>query len=217
MNAVVAESSEAGTGKTATIVEKVQMEDGTEVSFSGKRKLLKSSSITDDGVLTRLDFRNGRVILFTIPPNLLKLFAAHGAEQKLGDETAGTEDVEDMVLDVEALVKRLQNGEWNVTREGGGNAGTSILLRALVEFTGKTPEQIKLWLQGDESQGYHPDTTNEKGEVVKGAMVKPGLTNKEKLALRNSKELKPIVDRLEAEKATKGPKVDTGALLAGLG
>jgi len=42
-------------------------------------------------------------------------------------------------------------------------------------------------------------------------------SQQEKMALRTSPKLKPIVDRLEAEKASKGAKVDTEALLASLG
>lgn len=202
MNAVAELSEEAGK-KAATAVEAVTMEDGRVVSFSGKRKLLKESIIDDSGVLVRLDFRNGRVINFIVPSNLTNQFAAHGAEQKLGDETAGTDDVDDMVLDVESLVKRLEAGEWTQKREGGGMSGTSVLLRALVEFSGKTVEQMKLFLQGD------PSSTDPNKQRAK--------TNAEKMALRNSPQLKGIVERLESEKTAKAAKVDTGALLADLG
>ena len=76
--------------KTETQVETVTMTDGRVVDFAGKRKLLKESSVSADGkVQVRLDFRNGETRLFTLPDSLLTKFAAHGAEQKLGDEIAG--------------------------------------------------------------------------------------------------------------------------------
>jgi hypothetical protein len=129
------------------------------------------------------------VIKFEIPDALFQRFAAHGAEQKLGDATAGDEDVDDMVLDVEKLVQQLNAGDWSARREAGGMAGTSVLLRALVEFSNgaRSVEQVKAFLAGKSQQ--------------------------EKLALRNSTKLKPIVERIEAEKASKAAHVDTDALL----
>ena len=177
--------------KTETQVETVTMTDGRVVDFAGKRKLLKESSVNADGkVQVRLDFRNGETRLFTLPDNLLTKFAAHGAEQKLGDEIAGLTDVEDCVLAVDELIDRLYNGEWSVKREANGMAGTSVLVRALVEHTGKTVEQIKQFLSG-KSQA-------------------------EKVALRNNPKIKPIVERIEAEKASKKANVDTDAMLGEL-
>lgn len=173
-------------------IETVTMTDGRVVDFAGKRKLLKESSVTADGkVQVRLDFRNGETRLFTIPDSLASKFAAHGAEQKLGDEIAGLEDVGDCVLAVDELIDRLYNGEWGVKREANGMAGTSTLLKALVEHTGKTVEQIKTFLAG-KSQA-------------------------EKVALRNNPKIKPIVQRIEDEKAAKKTNVDTDALLGELG
>ena len=177
--------------KIETQVETVTMTDGRVVDFAGKRKLLKESSVTADGkVQVRLDFRNGETRLFTLPDALLNKFAAHGAEQKLGDEIAGLTDTEDCVLAVDELIDRLYNGEWSVKREANGMAGTSVLVRALVEHTGKTVEQIKQFLNG-KSQA-------------------------EKVALRNNPKIKPIVERIEAEKASKKANVDTDAMLGEL-
>ena len=177
--------------KTEPTVETVTMSDGRIVDFAGKRKLLKESSVTAEGkVAVRLDFRNGETRLFTLPDALLNKFAAHGAEQKLGDEIAGLTDTEDCVLAVDELIDRLYNGEWSVKREANGMAGTSVLVRALVEHTGKTVEQIKQFLSG-KSQA-------------------------EKVALRNNPKIKPIVERIEAEKASKKANVDTDAMLGEL-
>jgi len=177
--------------KQETAIETVTMKDGRIVDFAGKRKLLKESSVTAEGaVQVRLDFRNGESRLFTIPGNMTAKFAAHGAEQKLGDEIAGLTDTDDCVIAIDELIDRLYNGEWGVKREANGMAGTSVLVRALVEHTGKTVEQIKAFLSG-KSQA-------------------------EKVALRNNPKVKPIVERIEAEKASKKSNVDTDAMLGEL-
>lgn len=169
-------------------VEVVKMTDGRDVEFVGKRKLLKDTIIEGGNVAVQLDFRNGQTRRFALPSGLVLQFAGHGAEQKYGDETAGVEDIDDMILAVDELDGRIQKGEWTQKREGGSFAGTSVLLRALVEFSGKTAEQVKEFLTG-KSQA-------------------------EKMALRNAAKIKPIVDRLEQEKLSKAAKVDTDGLLA---
>ena len=177
--------------KTEPQVETVTMQDGRVVDFAGKKKLLKDASVTGEGkVQVRLDFRNGETRIFTIPDNLLNKFAAHGAEQKLGDEIAGLAEIDDCVLAIDELIDRLYNGDWSVKRESSGMAGTSVLVRALVEHTGKTVEQIKAFLAG-KSQA-------------------------EKVALRNNPKIKPIIERIESEKAAKKTSVDTDALLGEL-
>ena len=174
--------------KPEVVVETVTMQDQRIVEFSGKRKLQKESFITASGeVQIRLDFRNGETRLFTIPSDMLTKFAAHGAEQKLGDEMAGLDDIEDCVLAVDNLIDRLYNKEWSVKREANGMAGTSVLVRALVEHTGNTVEKIKAFL-ANKSQA-------------------------EKVALRSNPKIKPIVERIEAEKAAKKTNINTDALL----
>lgn len=183
--------TEATTSETAVKkeVEVVQMKDGRAVEFAGKRKLLKSHAIDGSNVFVRMDFRNGETREFQVPSELLLKFAAHGAEQKLGDETAGVQDVDDMVLYIDELMERLSKGEWSTKREGSPFAGASVLLRALVEVSGKTVEQVKEFLKTK--------------------------TPADKMALRNSAKIKPIVERIEAEKASKS-SVDTDALLGEL-
>lgn len=206
-----AASDAAAGGQTAapakpskkTEAETVEMTDGRKVEFVGKRRLLKESFVNGienvaTGPVVRLDFRNGETRVFQIPSELYAQFACHGAEQKLGDETAGEDDIDDMVLAVDELIDRLSKrnadgtfaGEWSTKREGG-MSGTSVLMKALMEFAGKSKEEIMAFLK-DKSPA-------------------------EKTALRNSAKLKPIVDRLEAEKLSKAAKVDTDALLGSLG
>jgi hypothetical protein len=170
--------------------EMVRMVDDRIVEFAGKRKLLKESFVAADGrVQTRLDFRNGESRLFTVPESLLAKFAGHGAEQKLGDEIAGLDDVDDCVIAVDELIERLYNGEWGIKREANGLAGTSALLKALIELSGKPREEV-------------------------AALLKTK-TQAEKMALRANAKVKVIIDRIEAEK-TKGSKVDTEAILSQL-
>jgi hypothetical protein len=198
MNAQVDTSAQEATdvapAKPAREVRTVTMTDGRQVDFGAKARMLKEIVHTE-GLLPaiRLDFSNGETRLFTIPSTLVHQFAGHGAAQKLGDETAGEKDVEDAILAVDALIERLNKGEWNVARApGSGMSGTSVLLRALVEASGKSIEAIKPWL-----------------------MVR---SQPERLALRQSPDIKPIVDRIEAEKAAgQVGKIDTAALLASLG
>ena len=68
-------------------------------------------------------------------------------------------------------------------------AGASVLIRALVELRGKSVEEVKAFLSGK--------------------------THAEKLALREVPQVKAIIQRLEAEKASKRPQIDAEALLEG--
>lgn len=166
----------------------VTMTDGREVAFSTKQKLVKESTIEGNSIVVRLDFRNGQTRNFTVPDSLLPRFAAHGAEQKLGDAIAGETDLEDAIASVDSLIAQLNAGEWNIKRAKGEFSGVSILLRALVEASGKPVEALRGWLAA-KSQA-------------------------EKMALRQSATLKPIIERLEAEKNSKSKSsVDTDSLL----
>lgn len=181
---------------TKSTVEKipVTMTDGRTVEFNKKQKLVKTSTIDEAAgtVTTVLDFVNGETRTFTSPTSLVLRFAAHGIEQKLGDAIAGENEIADAVLSVDDLIKRLEAGEWNVTRSAGAFAGTSILIQALVEASGKTVEDVKAFLS-TKSQA-------------------------EKIALRRSDKLRPIIERLEADKASKSKNaVDTDSLLGELG
>lgn len=186
------ESSEANAAakKQKAEVELVTLSDGTTAEFAGKRKMLKSSIIDGDKISVRLDFRNAETRTFVLPQELIARFAAHGAEQKLGDETAGENDVDDMVLAIDNLIDRLNKGEWSIQRQSGGMSGTSVLLQALVEFSGREKEQVKTFLSNK--------------------------TPAEKRAMRADPKIKPIVDRIESEKASKESKIDTESLLASL-
>lgn len=182
-------------------VEKVKMIDGREVEFVGKRKLLKETIIDGASVKVRLDFRNGEVILFVIPDDLLLRSAGHGIEQKLGDETAGTEDVDDMVMDVRDLVTRLGDtskpvdARWTTKREGGGFAGASLLVRALMEVTQKDKDTVQAFLKAKVDAGTTYAKLND--------------------AFSEDDTVGPVLKRMRKEKAGEA-KVDTKGLLGGL-
>lgn len=193
-----ATAADAKAKKKETEVESVKMADGRTVDFAGKKRLLKESTVAEDNksVEVRLDFRNGQTRKITLNANspLLFRFAGHGVEQKLGDETAGLEDVDDATEAVDDLIARLAKGEWTSRVEGGGFAGSSVLAQALVEYSGKTLDEVRAFLKD--------------------------MKQAEKMGLRQDPDIKPIVERIEAEKAAKASKdskVDTAALKSKLG
>ncbi len=183
------------TKKPAAEPTTVTMDDGRLVEFPPRRKVSKESFIAtnDDGSFTvqaRLDFRNGESRLFTIPTALLAKFAAHGAEQKLGDAMSGLTNVEDGILAVDDLIDQLYQGNWNTPRAASEMAGASILVRALVELKGQPVEKVK--------------------DFVKAKSAA------ERTALRNATAVKAIIERLEAEKVAKAGNINADELLEGL-
>lgn len=175
----------------------VTMEDGRIVEFNPKQKMIKTSSESNGNAVCSIDFVNGKTLVFTTPsPEMLIRMAQHGAEQKLGDEIAGIAEIDDCVLAVESLIARLEGGDWGKERTSNGMAGTSVLIQALVEQSGKDVEDVKAFLK-DKTQA-------------------------QKLALRNNPTIKVIVDRIDAEKlaakVAKNPNavIDTDALLGEL-
>lgn len=176
---------------TETVRTPIVMTDGRTVEFTTKQKLVKTTSIVDGVVSVQLDFRNGATRNFTIPEAMILQFAGHGAEQKLGDVTAGEDTVEDGVEALDDLIARLNAGEWSVKRQAGAFAGQSVLIQALCEASGKSVDEIRAYLS------------------TKSAA--------EKTALRKTNALAPIIARIEAAKPKKASTVDTASLLADLG
>ena len=187
----------ANTTKSATTNEElVTMADGRIVTFTPKRKVVKESFIASDAatgeasIQVRLDFRNSETRLFTIPAGLLHKFAAHGAEQKLGDAMSGLASVEDGVMAVDELIDRLYQGEWNASRAASEFAGASVLVRALVELKRQPIDKVR--------------------EFVKTK------SQAERTALKNVPAVREIIERIENEKVAKAGGVNTDELLAGL-
>ena len=174
-----------------TIIATIEMEDGKVVSFPGKRKLQVAATIDENGVLSiREDFLNGRVLQVSVPNSLLVKFLEFGASQKCRDIIAGEDDIDSAILDSEEFFKLIEAGKWSEERAKGTSGSSAPLHRAIMEGTGKTADEVKVFLAA--------------------------LTQTQKLALRRDAQIKPIIERLEAAKKAKQPAVDTASLLAGL-
>jgi len=215
MNAEASTVPAAEAPKPKREVDKIQMTDGRTVEFvtGSKQKMLKDAIVqlpdgsaipideaTDEQVKSgklavRLDFRNGTTRTYPLNEALYHRFAAHGGLQKYGDHLAGgvknddgtpSEDLDDWAAATDALHDRLSSGDWSKGREGGVG-GISILIKALMEYTGRTAEEVRNHIKD--------------------------WTAKDRRAMRVDPEIKPIIDRLEAEKdAAAAKSVDTDSL-----
>jgi len=179
------------------------------------RQLQKQSLIPgEDGysgsAAVRLDFVNGETRTYAIPgaellsdylddPNfaarakfLLK-HATHGAEQKLGDELAYTPkagesppSLEDKIEWIDELMQRLDALEWGTEREANPLAGASNLVKALMELSGKSKDEVR-------------------------AFLKP-MSREERALVKSSPPVKKVLDRMDAEAAKASGKDVSGAL-----
>lgn len=168
----------------------VTMKDGRKVSFSGKQRMKKDTWIDDGELYTRFDFIHGETYLYVLPKELYGLYALHGASQKLGDSASDCKTAEDMYEAVSSTGDRLKTADdWNAKREGGGFSGAHVIVRALMEFRGRTQEQVRAWIDG-------------KLEATEGL-------SRKKLydSLRATEALKPIIARLEAESLSKNKQL----------
>lgn len=194
--------------KKTRVVEKVEMTDGRVVEFVGKANFYKDvlvkgkpieecslaelAAATVADMAIRMDFRNGTTRTYPLNPALALWYTGHGGKQKYGDELSGEDapDLDDWAATTDRLHERLMAGDWTKTRVGGGLAGMTILVQALMEFTGRSAQEVREHIK---------DWTKDQRDQLK---LDP--------------EIKPIVDRIEKEKAAKAAHVDTGALKASL-
>ena len=148
-----------------------------------------------------LRFANGQELEITasqLPNHVVEYAIFHGLKQKLVDaaaisrnpETGRAATVEDKYQAVKTVYDRLLGGQWNATREGGGNAG-GLLFQALCRmYAGrKTPEELKAFL-ADKSDA-------------------------EKTALRKNPRVAQIIEDIRAEQG-KTANIDTDELLGEL-
>ncbi len=173
----------------------VTMTDGRQVEFVGKKRMDKEVIIGADGsVSVRFDFKNGetRTIDAADLSDQLQFQAiGHGLSQKVGDETAGEDDVDDMVVAVDSIIERLRKGEWTARREAGdGFSGASIVIKALCEHTGKTVEFIKGFLQ----------SKLDADKAAGGKLTRAGLYASFRAG---NSPVAGIIQRMEAEKQAK--------------
>lgn len=174
----------------------VLMSNGEKVEFGERAKVLKRSTILDDGSIEiKFLFRDGVVKTATMPADhsLLIRAAQHGLDQKFGDAFAGLDDLEDAQQAFDDVADQVIGQEvWAEKRVGEGLAGSSVLARALAVVTGKTLDEIRAKLKT--------------------------LSHAQKTALRNQPG--PVADKVReieaarAAKANKGEKVDVEATLA---
>lgn len=190
--------------KPATTYTEVQMEDGRTVSFAGKKRLLKTTS-TEGGVASvRFDVINGQTRTYTVSEAMLLPCAAHGASQKIGDEAAGLEDPDDIVVAIDKIVERLNAGDWGAAREPGDSfAGASTVIRAICEVKGVTPAQVKAFLDKKIEQA------RERGEALTRQKLYASFRNPTSATGK-------VIERLEREKAAKAGGVDADDLLSEL-
>ena len=148
-----------------------------------------------------LKFANGRELAIAasqLSNHVMEYAIFHGLKQKLVDaaaisrnpETGRAATVEDKYQAVRTVYDRLLSGQWNATREGGGNAG-GLLFQALCRmYQGrKTPDQLREFLADK--------------------------TDAEKTALRKNPRVAQIIDDIRAEQG-KAANIDTDELLSEL-
>lgn len=207
------------TPKSKTEYTPVTMSDGRVVQFAGKRKVLKETLIDESkiaiegdviqlqagAISIRMDFRNGASRTYPLPLSLLAQFAGHGGEQKFGDELASPADKpmseEDMVIATDDLNHEIQQGKWGKGRAsgGGGVSGASVVVRAIMEATGKDEATVKAYLQ--KKLDSDPALTRRAlYDSFRVAGTKTGV----------------IIKRLEEEKLAKTAKVDADAELGNI-
>jgi hypothetical protein len=206
----MSETQESKPSKAATVYEDVTMTDGRVVKFPGKRQTDKTILEDSEGnaVGVRFDFRNGqtRSLAFSELAVATQLRAmGHGVSQKAGDEYSGVTEIDDMVIAVDEIFTRLRAGEWSAARESGDStAGASIVIKAIMEATGKSVDFVKDFLQ------KKLDAAKAKGEKLS----RQELYN----AFRNpATPTGAIIKRLEEEKLAKATKVSGADLLAEMG
>lgn len=187
--------------KAEPVQTEVTMQDGRKVIFVGKRKMLKEATHDANHAGVRFDFVNGESRTVKLAPGdaLFHKFAAHGIAQKIGDETAGEESVDDMVLAVDSILGRLGQGEWGAERKAGdGFSGASTVVRAIMEATGKDQTFVKAFLERKLESGKESGLTRQK---LYASFRAPGT------------KTAPIIEKLEREKLAGKPAIDANAEL----
>lgn len=198
--------NEAPAVKAKTEYNNVTMEDGHIVAFPGKRQMAREITRENSGhVSVRFDFTNGKSLSISsadLTPEVASAVFGNGLSQKVGDETAGVKEVEDMYLAAEAMVERLKNGDWSKGRVAGdGFSGASVVIQAICEVKGKTVEVVKAFL------AKKLEDAKARGEKLTRNELYNSFRNPESAT-------GAVIERLEREKRTKSTKVSATELLS---
>lgn len=196
--------------KKEVVYEAVKMEDGTTVQFPGTRQTNRSISL-DEGKMeatVRFDFRNGSVRTISsagLSKEVILRLLAHGLSQKVGDNFAGTKDVDDIVLETDAMMEQLKAGNWGAIREAGDSmSGASVIIRAICEVKDRTADQVKKYLS----------------DVLEAAKARGEKLTRQMLytSIRSiTSKTGVVIARMEREKAEKTCTVNSDDLLDKMG
>lgn len=154
-------------------MKEVKMLDGRTVKFGSRMK--RRTEVLEDGAKVRFDFPNGVSILFDLAlcdDKTQALLKAHGASQKIGDESADLDSVDQCIAATDAMIARLYGGTA-FERLGGGGFVDNTLIQALVNLGADREEAT---------------------ETVKAA------TSAERAALRQVPQIKAEIDKIDAAK-----------------
>ena len=172
----------------------VQMEDGRIVQFNSRAKMRTTITVEAGAITIVADFSNGQTLSFSmgLPDNLTELetkLFQFAFKEKTHNQIAGVTDVADCYIAVRELFDLFAAGKWTAERKAGEGQGTSALQKAIMEVYGKTADQAYQFLKDK--------------------------THAQKMALRAHEKLAPVIQRLEAAKAS--TKVNVDDLLDELG
>ena len=135
------------TVKNEKVITTVVMADGRIVEFPGTRQMQKAL-ITRDNTSSgqpgvRFDFINGQSSYYYPNEAMQMRLALHGAMQKIGDAAAGLKLLGDMQLEIDKMINRLNDNEWEAERKEPAAAGGSLLLEAVLRaFPNQTREGV---------------------------------------------------------------------------
>lgn len=165
----------------------IQMDDGRIVQFNSRAKM-RTNIILENGTATIIaDFSNGQTLSFAIPlpADLTELQAKlfqFALKEKTHNQIAGVSDVADCYIAVRELFDLFAAGKWTAERKAGEGQGSSTLQKAIMDVYGKTADQAYQFLRDK--------------------------THAQKMALRAHAKLAPVIQRLEAAKASTKVNVD---------
>lgn len=134
----------------------------------------------------RMDYADGTadaIVWEDTTPEIRAALMAHGWKQKVADGAAIPRDTEtgrsattaEKIAAMRAIAARLASGLWNAAGGGGGgqSSAKALLIRAMAEFSGKTIEQAREYIESR--------------------------TKTQQAALAVNPRIKPIIDRLQEE------------------